>query len=482
MTWDEVIGRMKMDETFNSEVAQALKIYDGGARTWMEEGFTDNGSTGYRIEKSTIFYSADELKAKYDISIKDLEGSTVTIQNELGEAMEGVIVEGVEPRKVIYYVDIWTQYLQNVHNASTALRPGQGKEVCEQYRKEIRKVPAFKNLFTPKALQEKVELIHTARNAEVARSQMMAADAPPQAVETEEAQAGALSAAAPDDKEGESSDAFEQLGPDHDEAMEGVFGPSAASRPTEKGKKKEKKKCAERGKGRAGGSARGRGAGSKAESARRSTATASNGPASEGGKPASETSGSTAKATEATPGSLQRYREELKIGEYLGGNLKLGQKQFQATRHLNSCRNKLGKTVEFALLAAHLEEFKKATCLVEDKLAKLNPATRRQYIKDLHHYGVKFPKHIQTSLILQEAEVATETSILHLCAPPTAESSSEFDPTNPVLAAAALGDTDTGRTMTRALASTYLPAGWSTDTVSLARDSQYLQGLALHSC
>ena len=94
MSWDEIIGRSKMDENFRQEVSMA-KIYDGAARSWAPESFTDSSQCGYRVEQAATFYTDSQLQANHNISLKDVPGCTVTIQSETGQSLEGVVVETV---------------------------------------------------------------------------------------------------------------------------------------------------------------------------------------------------------------------------------------------------------------------------------------------------------------------------------------------------------------------------------------------------
>ena len=242
MSWDEVIGRSKMDEKFRQEVSMALKIYDGAARSWAPESFTDSSQCGYRVEQAATFYTDAQLQAHHNISLRDVPGCTVTIQSETGQSLEGVVVESDEPRRLVYYMDVATKYGQALHSATDALRPNQGREVSEQYRKDLKAVPVFKNVMSLDAFKGKVEAIQTQKAAEKARAEMVSQNLQPQRVKEEEkepeSQAALAGSAEPASKE-DDEDEIVDLSPQ--QTQDGLQGPSAASMPKAKVKPTPKK-------------------------------------------------------------------------------------------------------------------------------------------------------------------------------------------------------------------------------------------------
>ena len=98
---------------------------------------------------------------------------------------QGVVVESDEPRRPVYYMDVATKYGQALHSATDALRPNQGREVSEQYRKDLKAVPVLKNIMSLDAFKGKVA-IQTQKAAEKARAEMVSQNLQPQRVKEEE--------------------------------------------------------------------------------------------------------------------------------------------------------------------------------------------------------------------------------------------------------------------------------------------------------
>ena len=268
------------------------------------------------------------------------------------------------------------KYGQALHSATDALRPNQGREVSEQYRKDLKAVPVFKNIMSLDAFKGKVEAIQTQKAAEKARAEMVSQNLQPQRVKEEEkepeSQAALAGSAEPASKE-DDEDEIVDLSPQ--QTQDGLQGPSAASMPKAKVKPTPKKDR---------GRARGRGGRTVAAHGSRGRGRAGS-CASLAGDQASETSKTSDQSQRSAKSTLAKYKEDLNIESYLNGKRQLGQVYFQASRHLTAVKGKQGSSVEFALLAGHCEEFKKAYALMDERILKLSTETRREYIKDLHH-------------------------------------------------------------------------------------------------
>ena len=146
LSWEEFVAQAKSNDAFKKLVLDAKGNLAGKGSPVAAEQFTQGSRTGYRMERSLVFVSSQQLEGHLKemsqcvLKVKELKqwGLPIdTLHDEFDRPVSGILMETDEPVRVIVYADHDTSFSKCLHEPSTTIRPNQGRDLASWFRADF---------------------------------------------------------------------------------------------------------------------------------------------------------------------------------------------------------------------------------------------------------------------------------------------------------------------------------------------------------